>query len=79
MRRPKLTKLCRQPARDAAEADRDHLAVEIVEARAAAGQRAAAEAERDRLVVELSQARQAVADVERRTIAADAAPAPPLN
>jgi hypothetical protein len=47
-------------AQDAAEADRDRLAVEIVELRAAAdrgvGQRAAAEAERGRLVVELSQA-----------------------
>jgi hypothetical protein len=64
-------------ARDAGEADRDRLAVEIVEVRAAAdraaGQRAAAEAERDRLVVELSQARQAIAEVERRTAAADAA------
>jgi hypothetical protein len=51
--------------------------VESVEVRAAAdraaGQRAVAEAERDRLVVELSQARQAVAEVERRTTAADAA------
>jgi hypothetical protein len=39
----------------------------------ATGQRAAAEAERDRMVVELSQTRQAVAKVERRTTAADAA------
>jgi colicin import membrane protein len=64
-------------ARDAAETDRDRLAVEATEARAAAdratGQRAAADAERDRLVAELSQARQAIAEAERHTAAAGAA------
>lgn len=64
-------------ARDVAEADRDRLATEATEARAAAdratGQRAAADAERDRLVAELSQARQAIAEAQRHTAAAGAA------
>jgi hypothetical protein len=64
-------------AGDAAEADRDRLAVEVIEVRAvadrAAGQRAAAEAERDRLLTELSQVRQAIAESERHTTAAGAA------